>query len=265
MHVSGLTLVIILGVAIWWYKPLRVFIVQRTNRTVKVLLVVLPLLMLGRIGWGLYHGDRDEWLIAALLVVLLSALWLGLVWLGNWLEKRRPTQAQGPDLTVLANLPGMPRVAQLAGAAMKASQRGADTNGAARAPTAAPARAAGPAIAATPSTPSTLASRPGAGTSPLSTLADIRGIPGVTRPMNVTDVQRAAELAQVAAPHVQRAAQAAAPHVQRAAQAAVQATAQATADFDRKDVARSLGRSSGRLYAKLRKSFKDGAQTPERR
>src|ERR671931_2274369 len=99
MHVSGLTLLIILGLAIWWYKPLRVFIVQRTNRTVKVLLVVLPILVVGRIAWGLYHGDRDEWTIAALLLVVLLGVWLGLVWLGNWLEKRRPTKAQGPDLT----------------------------------------------------------------------------------------------------------------------------------------------------------------------
>jgi hypothetical protein len=35
---------------------------------------------------------------------------------------------------------------------------------------------------------------------------------------------------------------------------------QATADFDGKDVAGSLGRSSGRLYARLRKSLKDGNQ-----
>src|SRR6266542_3850520 len=263
MHVSGLTLIIILGVAIWWYKPLRVFVVQRTNRTVKVLLVVLPLVMLGRIGWGLYHGDRDEWLIAALLVVVLFGVWLGLVWFGNWLEKRRPTQARGPDLSVLTNLPGMPRVAQLAGAAMKASQRGADTNGTPRVPATAPARPTSSAIPAappSPSTPSTLATPSGASVSPLSTLADIRGIPGVTRPVNVTDVQRAAEFAQVAAPHVQRAAQAAAPHVQRAARAAAQATAEATADFNTKDVAGSLGRSSGRLYAKLRKSLKEGSQ-----
>jgi hypothetical protein len=201
MHVNGLTLFVAAGLIIWWYKPLRQFLIQRTNRTVKVLLVVFPLLFIGRVVFGLYNGERDESLVAAAIVIVLVALWGALVWLSHYLERRHPTQAQGPDWAAISRLPGMPRVPQVPGA------------------------------------------------------SGLAGIPG-TNGLSVTpeNVQRATQLAQAAS-----------PHVQRAARTAVQTAAEVTADFDSKDVPGSLGRSSGRLYAKLRRSLRESAATAERR
>ncbi len=206
MHVNGLTFFVILGLVVWWYKPLRQFLIQRTNRTVKVLLVVFPALFIGRVAYGLYNGERDESLIAAAIVIVLLALWGSLVWLSHFLEKRRPSQAQAPDWATISRLPGMPRLPQVPGVT-------------------------------------------GAGG-----VSGIPSMPGLS--VTPANVQRAAEIAQTAAPQVQRAVQVAAPHVQKAARTAVQAAAEATADFDRSDVAGSLGRSSGRLYAKLRRAAK---------
>lgn len=107
---NWLTLIVLAVLAVWWIKPLRDFLVQRTNRTVKVLLIVLPALSLARIGYGIYKGEQDDWFLALLLVSVLLLLWLGLVWLGNTLERRRPTQARPPDLATLSRLPGMPRI-----------------------------------------------------------------------------------------------------------------------------------------------------------
>lgn len=107
---NTLTIVVLLGLAIWWYKPLRVFLIQRTNRTVKVLLIVFPLLFLGRLGYRMYIGGQDDWDVVTFTVVVLLLLWLSLVWLSNWLERRRPTKVRGPDLATLARLPGLPRI-----------------------------------------------------------------------------------------------------------------------------------------------------------
>lgn len=209
MHVNGLTLFVMLGLAIWWYKPLRQFLIQRTNRTVKVLLVVFPALFIGRVAYGIYNGERDESLIAASIVIVLLALWGSLVWLSHYLEKRRPTQAQAPDWAALSRLPGLPRLPQVPG---------------------------------------------------VTGAAGVPGMPGLS--VTPANVRRATEMAQSAAPQLQRAAQVAAPHVQRAARTAVQTAAEVTADFDRQDVAGSLGRSSGRLYAKFRRSMKASAAAP---
>jgi hypothetical protein len=209
MHVNGLTFFVILGLVVWWYKPLRRFLIQRTNRTVKVLLVVLPALFIGRVVYGLSNGERDESLIAAAIVIVLLALWGSLVWLSHYLERRRPTQAQAPEWATISRLPGMPRLPQVPG-----------VTGASGVP-----------------------GKPG-----------LPSVPGLS--ITPANVQRAAELAQVASPQVQRAVQVASPHVQRAARTAVQAAAEATADFDRNDVAGSLGRSSGRLFAKVRRAAK---------
>src|SRR5438105_567417 len=115
MHVSALTLFVVLGLVIWWYKPLRQFLIERTNRTVKVLLVLLPALFIARVAYGLYQGERDESLIAGAIIIVLVALWGCLVWLSHSLEKRRPTQAQSPDWAALSRLPGMPRLPQVPG------------------------------------------------------------------------------------------------------------------------------------------------------
>jgi hypothetical protein len=173
---SAVTIFVLLGLAIWWYKPLRVLVIQRTNRTVKVLLVLFPALFIGRAVYSFLNGEPDtQWFIVAGTVAGLLAVWGALVWLGNWLEKRRPTKVQGPDFAALARLPGVPRMPQAA-----------------------------------------------------QVLAD-------------PQVQRAAAAA----------AQAAAPHVQRAARALAQ--------VDTGSLATAAGRSTGRLYARLRRSFRDGA------
>jgi hypothetical protein len=176
---SGLTVLVLLAIAIWWYKPLREFLIQRTNRAVKVLLVVFPLLFLFRLGYGIYKGETDDWFVVSLTVTALVLLWAGLVWLGNWLERRRPTKVRPPDLAALSKLPGMPR------------------------------------------------------------------LPSV--PVTETDIQRAAQAAQMAAPHVQRAAQ---------------VLARAAADVDTRDLAGSIGRTSGRLVAHLRKSMRSAGTAP---
>jgi hypothetical protein len=111
---NWLTLFVIVVLVLWWVKPLRDFLVQRTNRTVKVLLVVFPALFLARLGYAVYTGEQAEWLVGLLTVTLLLLLWLVLVWLGNVLERRRPTQARAPDLAALSRLPGMPRIPQAA-------------------------------------------------------------------------------------------------------------------------------------------------------
>ena len=107
---NTLTLLVIAGAVIWWYKPLRVFLVQRTNRTVKVLLIVLPAVVIGRIVLNLVQGQQDDMMTAILMVIGLIALWGALIWLGNFMERRRPTKVQAPDLAMLSKLPGMPRI-----------------------------------------------------------------------------------------------------------------------------------------------------------
>ena len=104
------TLLLLLGVAVWWYKPLRVFLVERTNRTVKVLLVVFPSLTVGRLAYRVYKGEQDSADVVTLTVLALLVLWIFLVWLSNYLDRRRPTKARAPDLAPLSRLPGVPRV-----------------------------------------------------------------------------------------------------------------------------------------------------------
>ncbi|MGH2352951.1 MAG: hypothetical protein ACRDJN_15180 [Chloroflexota bacterium] len=111
---NTLTILVLLALLIWWYKPLRVFLIERTNRTVKVLLVVFPLLFLGRLAYRVYTGEQDDWDVVTLTVGVLLLLWVALVWLTNWLERRRPTKARAPDLATISKLPGMPRIPGIA-------------------------------------------------------------------------------------------------------------------------------------------------------
>ncbi|HEX2037431.1 MAG TPA: hypothetical protein VHS99_24895, partial [Chloroflexota bacterium] len=107
---NTLTIILLLGLLLWWYKPLRDFLVQRTNRTVKVLLVVFPLLFIGRLAHRIYTGQQDQWDVVTLTVGLLLLLWVALVWLTSWLERRRPTKVRAPDLATLSKIPGVPRI-----------------------------------------------------------------------------------------------------------------------------------------------------------
>src|SRR5215207_6332582 len=107
---NTLTILVLAVLLLWWYKPLRVFLIQRTNRTVKDLLIVLPLLYVGRLLWRFYSGDQDDVDVVTITVGALLVAWVFLVWLTSWLERRRTTKVQAPDLAALARLPGMPRV-----------------------------------------------------------------------------------------------------------------------------------------------------------
>ena len=107
---NALTIVVLLAIVVWWYKPLRVYLVQRTNRTVKVLLIVFPLLYAGRLAWRFYTGEQDDLDVVTITVFALLIAWAFLVWLTSFLERRRPTKVQAPDLATLAKLPGMPRI-----------------------------------------------------------------------------------------------------------------------------------------------------------
>ncbi len=107
---NALTIVVLLAIVVWWYKPLRVYLVQRTNRTVKVLLIVFPLLYAGRLAWRFYTGEQDDLDVVTITVFALLIAWAFLVWLTSFLERRRPTKVQAPDLATLARLPGMPRI-----------------------------------------------------------------------------------------------------------------------------------------------------------
>ncbi len=130
---SVLTIVVLAALVVWWYKPLRVFLVQRTNRTVKVLLVAFPLLYAARLGWRFYTGEQDDLDVVTLTVVALLLAWVFLVWLTSFLERRRPTRVQAPDLATLAKLPGMPRIPGAAQQVMQSPEARQAVQAAARA------------------------------------------------------------------------------------------------------------------------------------
>jgi|GEM_PF-3041747 len=108
---NTLTLCVLLGVAIWWYKPLRRYLIQRTNRLVKALLIAFPVAFLLRLVYGLRTGEADErTVILAVTVTALTLVWLGLMWFTSWLERRRPAPDRPVDWSALGRLPGVPRI-----------------------------------------------------------------------------------------------------------------------------------------------------------
>ncbi len=108
---NTLTLCVLLGVAIWWYKPLRRYLIQRTNRLVKALLIAFPVAFLLRLVYGLRTGEQDErTVILAVTVTALTLVWLGLMWFTSWLERRRPAPDRPVDWSALGRLPGVPRI-----------------------------------------------------------------------------------------------------------------------------------------------------------
>jgi len=107
---TTVTLIVLAAILLWTYRPLREFMIQRTNRTVKVLLVVFPLLLIGKTILSIRSGQQEDLLASLLLVAILVALWLGLIWLGNVAEKRKPTRVRAPDLAMLSRMPGVPRL-----------------------------------------------------------------------------------------------------------------------------------------------------------
>ncbi|NCA14118.1 MAG: hypothetical protein EBS89_08305, partial [Proteobacteria bacterium] len=53
------SLFIIAGMILWLVKPLRVIVAQRTNRTVKALLVAFPVAYALTLGYRFFWGDRE--------------------------------------------------------------------------------------------------------------------------------------------------------------------------------------------------------------
>ena len=109
-----LTFLVLIGLALWWYKPLRLLIMERTNRAFKAALILFPILYVARLGYNIYSGSGTGEDLVAAIVIGLFMLWGVLIWFGNWLERRRPTKEIPPDWSALARLPGkIPGVAQL--------------------------------------------------------------------------------------------------------------------------------------------------------
>ena len=77
------------------FAPLRRHILRRLDITATILLIVLPLMAAGRLFYTVRQGGRDDIALAVLIVTALIALWLGLWWLTNTLERRRPTRGGG--------------------------------------------------------------------------------------------------------------------------------------------------------------------------
>lgn len=77
------------------FGPLRRHILRRLDITATILLIVVPLMAAGRLFYTVRQGGRDDIAVAVLVVGALIALWMGLWWLTNTLERRRPTRGAG--------------------------------------------------------------------------------------------------------------------------------------------------------------------------
>ena len=83
------------------FAPMRRHILRRLDITATILLIVLPLMAAGRLLYTVQQGgweQRDDIAFVVLLVSALIALWIGLWWLTNTLERRRPTRGGGLPL-----------------------------------------------------------------------------------------------------------------------------------------------------------------------
>ena len=83
------------------FAPMRRHILRRLDITATILLIVLPLMAAGRLLYTVQQGgweQRDDIAFVVLLVCALIALWIGLWWLTNTLERRRPTRGGGLPL-----------------------------------------------------------------------------------------------------------------------------------------------------------------------
>lgn len=83
------------------FGPMRRHILRRLDITATILLIVLPLMAAGRLFYTVRQGgweERDDIAFVVLLVSVLIGLWIGLWWLTNTLERRRPTPGGGLPL-----------------------------------------------------------------------------------------------------------------------------------------------------------------------
>ena len=83
------------------FGPMRRHILRRLDITATILLIVLPLMAAGRLFYTVRQGgweERDNIAFVVLIVTALIGLWIGLWWLTNTLERRRPTPGGGLPL-----------------------------------------------------------------------------------------------------------------------------------------------------------------------
>ena len=83
------------------FGPMRRHILRRLDITATILLIVLPLMAAGRLFYTVREGgweERDNIAFVVLIVTALIGLWIGLWWLTNTLERRRPTPGGGLPL-----------------------------------------------------------------------------------------------------------------------------------------------------------------------
>ena len=83
------------------FRPMRRHILRRLDITATILLIVLPLMATGRLLYTVQQGgweERDGIAFVVLTVSALIGLWIGLWWLTNTLERRRPTRGGGLPL-----------------------------------------------------------------------------------------------------------------------------------------------------------------------
>ena len=83
------------------FGPMRRHILRRLDITATILLIVLPLMAAGRLLYTVRQGgweERDDIAFVVLVVSALIGLWIGLWWLTNMLERRRPTPGGGLPL-----------------------------------------------------------------------------------------------------------------------------------------------------------------------
>jgi hypothetical protein len=241
---------ILAGMVLWLVKPLRVIVAQRTNLTVKALLVAFPIAYALTLGYRFFWGDRDDTVVVGFTVLALLVAWVALIGIGTLLERRQAVPRRVEPLGADTYIPGMPtRMGELGAARAAEASRAAQSRATAEQ---AAARATAAIDAALPTA--------------------IRAIT-VASPI-------AGKLAEIAAPHAVRVAQSVAPvaiqRVQEGApaviqrvQAAVQTTAQGVAGeasrIDTTSVAMTVGRVTGTWFAKAKKSFAEGATpTPPR-
>ena len=244
------SLFIIAGMILWLVKPLRVIVAQRTNRTVKALLVAFPVAYALTLGYRFFWGDRDDSVVVGFTVLALLVAWGVLIGVGTVLERRAASPRMVAPLGPGTHVPGMPtRMGELGAA------RAAEASGAAQSRASAEHAAAG------------------------VTAAIDAALPTAIRAISVASPV-AGKLVEIAAPHAMRAAQTVAPaaiqRVQEGAPAAlqrmqdaVQSTTQGVAEHasrvDTTSAAMTVGRVTGRWFAKARKSFSEGAaQSPPR-
>jgi hypothetical protein len=122
------SLFIIAGMILWLVKPLRVIVAQRTNRTVKALLVAFPVAYALTLGYRFFWGDRDDSVVVGFTVLALLVAWGVLIGVGTVLERRAASPRMVAPLGPGTHVPGMPtRMGELGAARAAEASRAAQS------------------------------------------------------------------------------------------------------------------------------------------